>query len=581
MSGRKSCKSVDETIKRYFTGSNKEIADKFADVMIEEVDKVTHTCERVLSKQTININEATMVLLELTPEIVRRIIKNRLKTDVSPGFDKISAREIQSNLDLLNSLITDLLNKSITQAMVPSEMKTSVLRPVYKKGKFDDFTNYRPVALQQTLFKILEFYISDSMDNFFDKHQVLIKQQYGYKKDTGTADLLDHFADLVNDALDNHLHVIVCFVDFSKAFDTLNHKILLNDLESLGVRGHVNKWFKSYLENRHYVVKIEDEYSEKKEIKRGVPQGSVLGPKLYVCYVNDISHCFLNCDFYLYADDLAIVSVHKNQEKAVGNLQLDFNTFQKWAHDKELTINTKKTEILHISSPNLERTGQIKIKTHSIECLHSQKDNSQDCTCETYLNQVKCFKYLGLYIDESFSWRTHIDKLCKKLSLCSMRLNNLKWYLPKNVLRLVYHALAVSLINYGITVWGQASETHIEKVQKLQNRCVRAFSDGGQIEVKTEKLFKTFRLLKVRQICNIMLLKKYNISKYRRISKHGRNTRLQTKEFFFIPGFNNKYGQRKLKYIIPKILNSLPKFLLEISSSKMFNRKLKNWYLNI
>jgi len=119
-----------------------------------------------------------------------------------------------------------------------------------------------------------------------------------------------------------------------------------------------------------------------------------------------------------------MVSIHKNQADAQQNLQNDFKKFQRYAHDKELTIDFEKTEILHISSPNLSRDGKVKIITHSYECLHQLSD-SLNCSCKNYLRQVKTFKYLGLVIDETLSWRTHTDNLYKKLSLCSMRMHNL------------------------------------------------------------------------------------------------------------------------------------------------------------
>jgi len=146
-----------------------------------------------------------------------------------------------------------------------------------------------------------------------------------------------------------------------------------------------------------------------------------------------------------------------------------------WSHDKELTINVTKTEILHITSPNVFKTGKVKILTHEIECLHVQNpQNWSRCDCQKYTKQVKFFKYLGVYIDENINWNKHIDILCKKVSLCAMKLNNLKWVTPTNIMLQIYYGLIVSILNYGIAVWAQASATQIQRVQRLQNKCLRA-----------------------------------------------------------------------------------------------------------
>ena len=132
----------------------------------------------------------------------------------------------------------------------------------------------------------------------------------------------------------------------------------------------------------------------------------------------------------------------------------------------ELTINVKKTEILHINSPNIPREGMIKIPSHNLDCIHTQNATTlwKDCQCETYLNQVKAFKYLGVILDENLNWTNHIDTLCKKFILCAMKLNNLKWLVPPKIMLTIYYALVSSIINYGIGVWGLASSTHISKV---------------------------------------------------------------------------------------------------------------------
>jgi len=156
------------------------------------------------------------------------------------------------------------LTNSLNQAIVPTEMKTSLLRPVYKKGNHKEIENYRHIAILPTISKISDIYFAELLDNFLDMKKVIIKEQYGYRRNQGAPDLLEQFCDTVNGALNNHLHVLVCFVDFSKAFDSINHTKLLDVLDDMGIRGSVMEWLRNYLNGRKCTVKVANHFSKKK-----------------------------------------------------------------------------------------------------------------------------------------------------------------------------------------------------------------------------------------------------------------------------------------------------------------------------
>lgn len=582
ISGKQKPKTVDETIEKYFLDNHSavEIGNQFVDTIIDEVERKTHKCNKSLFKQQNNKVSNSMVLLDATEPSINKIVKYKLNKNVSPGLDNVTVKQITENSEIFVPVLTSLTNASINQAVVPTKMKKSLLRPVYKKGSHKQIENYRPIAISSSIPKIVEIYVAEKLDSFLEANNIIIKEQYGYRKGKGAIDLLEDFCDNLNRALDNHMQVVVCFVDFTKAFDSLNHQKLLDVLEDMGIRGTVNNWIRDYLKNRKYVVKIKEELSKERVMVRGVPQGSVLGPKLYTCYVNDIGNCFKDCEFYMFADDLAIVSKHMSQKVAVENLQREFNNFMLWAHDKELTINTSKTEVMHITSPNVQKLGLVKIISHNLDCLHELAFSEQNkCKCETYLKQVKVFRYLGVYIDENLNWTSHIDMLCKKLSLCAMRLNNLKWFTPSNIMLQIYYGLVVSILNYGIGAWGLASDTNINRIQNLQNKCVKAvFYKSGT--AKIEDIYQRLQILKVKQMVNFRLVNKFrNSIELIKIDNHNYGTRNQKSIQFKIPETYNKYGNRTFKVLIPKILNALPEDIREISSSYRFKKKVKLWMI--
>ncbi|CAK1602106.1 unnamed protein product [Parnassius mnemosyne] len=208
-------------------------------------------------------------------------------------------------------------------------------------------------------------------------------------------------------------HVILLFIDFSKAFDTLRHDTLLRKLENTGVRGPILKWCKDYLYNRKYKVKICDEVSDAIDVTEGTAQGSVLGPLHYLAYVNDMEHVVNHCSVYQYADDMCILATSKDLKEAAQRLQQDFTQISKWAHDAGLVLNANKTKIIHVHSNYIKHNTDFKVVAHSHRCLH-KSISSRACKCEA-IEQVTHHTYLGLIVDNRFSWRFHIDSVCDKL----------------------------------------------------------------------------------------------------------------------------------------------------------------------
>lgn len=316
-------------------------------------------------------------------------------------------------------IITSLINKSLEEAIIPNILKTSIIRPIYKSGKKSDYNNYRPIAILPAVEKVLEEIVARRLNEFLLKYKIISKNQYGFQKGKNINQLLGIFSNEVNKSLDKNEHCLGLFIDFSKAFDTLSHNKMIEVLEHTGIRGNCIEWFKNYLECRNYSVKLQDRMSDNIPLKQGVPQGSKLGPILYIIYANDMMRVLRDSNVYAYADDTAIIVSNKCSDTAMDIMQIELNKITKWCHDRGLIINASKTKLMHFRPRHLPETRRELI-FQSNDCLHKTYYNNKlnripTETCTTRIEQVKTYKYLGVHLDVFFKWKTHVEHLQKKL----------------------------------------------------------------------------------------------------------------------------------------------------------------------
>lgn len=580
LSGR-ICKSVDEAIIKAFKKNNltiNTIANNFSKGFSENVNKILPKCDIKLIPESEYMPPINKSMLFKNPTVrnVSTIIKN-LNVNKSAGADGIRCVDVKVVSDKISKAIAKLIKTSIQVGEYPQELKSGIVRPVYKNGSHSNYENYRPVTILPVIDKVVEKYVCQQIQNFYIENDVISGSQYGFQPNKSTSILLSKFTDEINHHLNDKKHVILLFIDFSKAFDTLRHDTLINKLDNAGVRGPILNWCKDYLRNRTCRVKISNEHSDVAVVTTGTAQGSVLGPLHYLTYVNDMENFIKNCSVYQYADDTCLVAADKDLSKAEQSIQNDFDNLCKWSHDAGLVINAGKTKTIHVRSNHLLNSNEpVTIVAHDHQCLHKSDKvrlSSLGCKCEP-LEQVTNYKYLGLIVDDRFNWGNHIDSICDKLRAMLAKFAIIKYKVPFKILLNLYNALAESIISYGITSYGRTFKTYIDKIYNLQLRLLKIIIpnnvrkklyDGDDVT----GFFKYCKILPVHtKMRKLLLIEQFTNKNLQVKFNHRIATRLAAQSKLVVPSFKNYYGKRTVAYLIPTLINDVPtKIQSEITNS--------------
>ena len=286
-----------------------------------------------------------------------------------------------------------------------------------KKGSRTDKSNYRPISVFEKL-------VYKRVYNYLEYRNILNEFQFGFRANHSTSHALLSTIENLKESLDRGSFGVGLFIDFKKAFDTVNHYILLNKLEFYGFRGVVNKWFQSYLTGRNQYLSINGINSSLKAISCGVPQGSVLGPLLFLLYINDLPYCSNRLVFHLFADDTNILFSSKNLDLIQTTLNIELKNVSQWLNANRLALNIEKTNFVVFHSP--------KKKPHKVLSI---------CIDNQSIREATSVKYLGVLIDSTLSWRPHISELSKKIAKSVGIISKLRHYLNTDILISIYYSL--------------------------------------------------------------------------------------------------------------------------------------------
>ena len=500
------------------------------------------------------------------------LIVNGMNSSKSCGPNSIPTNLlIEFSHELINPLVS-IINMSLKEGVFPNLNKVAVVCPIHKKDAMDKCANYRPISLLSNLSKIFERIMYARLEDFLKDSEILYEYQFGFRKQHSTNHALLSIIEKIRYSLDNNMYACGIFIDLEKAFDTVNHQILLYKLNHYGIRGVANSWFSSYLSNRSQSVTLNGVTSTEKDISCGVPQGSILGPLLFLIYINDMHCAAESSTLYHFADDTNLLCSNKSLKKLKIALNKDLAILYDWLCANRLSINAGKTEFI-VFRPSRKRIDlRITLKLHHTRLYESSK-----------------IKYLGLILDNKLNWKAHITELSKKLGRAVGLLNKVKTLCPPPVLKSLYYSLFNSHVAYGLVVWGNSNKTDMDKIKSLQKRAIYAIAEKTD-DFTLNRLLSKLRILSVDDLYKLQLSSlmwdydhgiipsSFQDMFQRSNIVHQHNTRGASRGNLYYPKVNTiKYGINSFTYQGIQTLNNLKQLSIyqdTIIKSK-FLKKLK------
>ena len=483
----------------------------------------------------------------------------------SAGHDLIRPQLIKDNFVSLVSPITHIVNLSIAQGIVPEQFKIAQVTPVFKTGRTECINNYRPISVLSALSKILEKVVHKRMMSFFNMHSILSNNQFGFRSKHSCDQPLILATDFIREALDAGDHVIAVFLDLRKAFDVVSHPILLGKLSHYGLRGIPLQWLESYLSGRSQSVKIAGHVSSPRTITHGVPQGSVLGPLLFLVLINDLK--IRHPDFtkiFLFADDTTVLIRHRSINSLVDTTNLELSHLCQWFKSNRLSVNVDKTKFMFFTLHSHLRYQTLSIIMDNVP-----------------IQRTASTKFLGVHFDELLSWDAHITYIASKISKSIGIIKKVCNTLPKSSCILLYKALILPYLSYCHVIWGCASRTRLQRLNLLQKRAIRVITHT-HYRAHTEPLFLSCKLLPFFNLydyyCLILLYKilkgmlpfTFNSKFSLEYAQPSRNPpRTHQHRQLQLPRFRTATGQRSLCHYLAKIHNEFaaPLNLIDTHSS--------------
>ena len=481
----------------------------------------------------------------LEDEILNAIDSLHIKK--ATGIDKISARMLKENKMSLLPVLTYLINNVISSSTFPDNLKIARVTPLFKKGSKSDPNNYRPISILSVLSKLIEKILTSQVRAYMENLNLFTENQHGFREKRNTTGALNCLLEKLYHNLDTGKVTHGLFLDFSKAFDTVNHDILLGKLKFYNFSENSVNLLKSYLSNRMQCVKINNVRSTLKDVSIGVPQGSILGPLLFLIFINDLVKCSPALDCIIFADDTSIFSTDPFKLKS------DLKEIEKWCLSNKLILNCKKTILVSFKNPT--KISLLPKKFLSIENYPVSVSNQS--------------QFLGVTLDENISFAEHIKIVCRKLNVVNLMMKHLRRFVDRKMIIDVYYTFFYPLLIYGLEFWGHAGKTELNKILLIQKKSLRIIlclknKDPVSHNFSILKIMPIKMLFEYRLVMHfVKTLTKDDLKNM--LIDHQHNTRLKDSSALRVSNFKTNKGQRSLLFAAATLFNNYLKDLKNLT----------------
>ena len=552
-----------------------EIADQFNHFFISIGSKLSREIQPMNDhKQYLrNPTESQLIFTSVEEQHVLTIINN-LKDKSSYGHDGISNNLITWIKDVLIKPLTLLINQMLSSGHFPSQLKISRVIPLFKSGDPELFSNYRPISLLPSLSKIFERVIFNQLINYMNNNKLLSLEQYGFRPGHSTELAALQLVNKITEQMDIGKIPLSIHMDLSKAFDTLDHSILLSKLAYYGIgRDMCNNLLKSYLTDRYQYVEYKSARSPTKSIITGVPQGSILGPLLFLIYINDLPMVSQIFDMIMYADDTTLYC-NINRDISDQDINAELKKVSDWLCSNKLSLNVKKTKCM------VFHTAQRKV-AYPILTLNNIE-----------IERVTQFNFLGVIISSNMKWNGHVTHISQKISRIVGIMYKLKHIYPQAVLLTLYSALIVPHLTYCLLAWGSKIVPN-HPLHLLQKKALRILASQDYIS-HTEPICKEYRILKIFDMYKLAIWKFYFKLMNNELPHYFTNMKPELprvaeyyslrRPTFHLPRISHEFAEHMLEYQMIKALNNpeASAFIAKVHTHSYFGFKLyvKNTIIN-
>ena len=546
---------VAETLNKYFVNSVESI--------IQEAKENNNSNFKIYGPRTDN----SAIFFPCDFEEVKKVINN-LPNKSAPGEDGVTAETIKCTNDVTSLVLSHIINCLLHEGIFPSILKTGKISPIPKVKNACKVEQFRPIALLSIFSKIIEKLVHKRIVNFCNKYNIFSKSQHGFRAGRSTQTAILEIIDEINFHHEKNNYLLAIFIDLKKAFDVVMIELLIKKLEHYGFRGKCLEFLKSYLTGRSQYVNIsqindynnvkENHRSETSQCNFGVPQGSVLGPLLFILFINDIEHALKSyCKIILYADDIVLLVNGANLNDLVKKQRIVMEKLKEYLNTNCLIMNEIKTSYMLFN-----RSADTK------EMFETKSNCKLSTSC----------KYLGVYIDDKLTWAKHVEYVSKKLGSINYAMRLIRQIGNLETLKTVYFGYVQSILSYAILAWG-ASENG-QSILKYQKKIIRTMV-GAKPRQSCKELFKQLSIMTFPSMCMFALLvyTKNNISKYKtNVEVSGYRTRQANK--LHKETCKTKKQQKCYNSLGPKLFNLLPLAYQNIQDINKFKEMVQKHLLS-